>query len=75
MIAVAQALFSGVWLVDDAAQLYTIALAAKHPEMYRNDAKYRTGKLRAETEMMKPTMATPIGALICQPRSPRTSLE
>lgn len=33
MIAIAQALFSGVWLTDEEPQLYTKAFAEKQPEM------------------------------------------
>lgn len=64
MIAPAQARFSGVWLVDVAAQLYTIELAEKHPEIYRKDAKYCAGTFWTLALIMKPTAATPIGTLI-----------
>ena len=75
MIAVAQDLFSGVWLTADAAQVYTIAFAAKHPEMYKNEAKYRAGTFKVATEIMKPVAATAIETTMCQPRSLLRSLE
>lgn len=74
-MAVAHALFSGVSLSTDAAHEYTIELAAKQPEQYRNAAKYRAGTLSVATEMMKPTMAVSMGTEMCQPRSLLRSLE
>lgn len=63
-MAPAQALFCGVWLMAFAAQLYTIELAEKHPETYRNEAKYRGPMARVDTLMMKPIAATPMGMLM-----------
>jgi hypothetical protein len=74
MIAVAQALFSGVWLVVLAPHAYTRLLPVKQPAMYRKLAKYLAGTLRIATEMMNPVIATLIDMMICQPRSPSRSL-
>ncbi len=60
-IAVAQALFAGVWLRVEAAQVYTIALEPKHPPTYKKEAKYRAGTLRVETVMMNPAVAKQSG--------------
>jgi hypothetical protein len=74
MIAVAQALFSGVWLVVLAPHAKTRLLPVKQPAMYRKLAKYLAGTLRVATEMMNPVIATLIDMIICQPRSPSRSL-
>jgi hypothetical protein len=74
MIAVAQALFSGVWLVVLAPHANTRLLPVKQPAMYRKLAKYLAGTLRIATEMMNPVIATLIDMMICQPRSPSRSL-
>jgi hypothetical protein len=63
-IAVAQARFSGVWFSDDAAQEYTVALAANVPAQYRRDAKWRARIFRVEAEIAKPMIATAIGAIM-----------
>jgi hypothetical protein len=64
MIAVAQARFSGVWFRVELAQLNTIALDEKQPQMYRNAAVYRAALLSVDTETMKPTQATACGTAI-----------
>jgi len=69
MIAVAQALFSGVWLVVLAPHANTRLLPVKHPAMYRKLAKYLAGTFNVATEMTNPTIATVIEAMMCQPRS------
>jgi hypothetical protein len=74
IIAVAQALFSGVWLVVLAPQANTRLLPVKQPAMYRKLAKYLAGTLRVATEMINPVTATLIEMMMCQPRSPSRSL-
>lgn len=60
-MAVAQARFSGVWFKTLAAHEYTIELAAKAPEQYKNAAKYLAGTLSVATEIAKPMTATNMG--------------
>lgn len=69
MIAVAQALFSGVWLVVLAPHAKTRLFPVKQPAIYKKLAKYLAGTLSVATEMMKPVIATLIETMICQPRS------
>jgi hypothetical protein len=64
MIAVAHARFSGVWFKVELAQLNTIALDEKQPQMYRKAAVYRAALLSVDTEIMKPTQATACGTAI-----------
>jgi len=74
MIAVAQALFSGVWLVVLAPHANTRLLPVKQPAMYRKLAKYLAGTFSVATEITNPTIATAIEMMICQPRSLTLSL-
>lgn len=60
IIAVAHARFSGVWLTADAAHVYTSELAAKQPQIYRNDEKYLAAVFKVDTLMTNPTTAVAI---------------
>lgn len=63
------ALFSGVWLSELTAQVYTSAFAEKLPDVYKNAAVYLAAVLSVATEITKPTMEIQLLTIMWYPRS------
>ena len=61
--------FSVVWPSVADTQPMMTGLTAYTPDANRKQEMYRAGTLRVAHEMMKPTSAAPMQAVICQVRS------